>query len=225
MFYIPDGIGKHFKNLNGLTVGAFTGLKLLRRSNFENMENLENLHVHQNDIDTVDEDLLWDLINLKQFLIYENKIKVLSERTFEKNIKLKVVDIQSNHIQFLHRNLFKNNLLLEVVRFRNNQLKVIEIDFTQFQNIQQIVLDRNVCINAIYYNMRDEFATSSDFYRNLTNFQNLIRDKCIPVNRHIGGLGVGYPEISAPSLYPNSARKTFTEVYRLRYRFSPAIDS
>lgn len=130
MFFIPNGLGNLFRNINYLIVGdsesRSLGTKRIRRSNFQNLENLLELIFHNNDIEILNEDSLWDLPKLRVFKFVNNKLKVLSEKTFFKNDNLKEVYLNSNELKYLPRNVFLHNSLLEKVDFRNNFLKTID---------------------------------------------------------------------------------------------------
>lgn len=60
MFYLPDGIGNIFENLQTFVLAPNLRFKHLRRSNFKNLKKLESLGIFSNDIETLDEDTLWD---------------------------------------------------------------------------------------------------------------------------------------------------------------------
>lgn len=149
MIYLPDGIGRIFKNLKVFVVLADLGFKFAQRSNFKNLGNLIHLHFYRNDIEIFDENTLWDLPNLEIFTIYKNKVKDLFENTFEKNTKLREVDLRWNKLEVLPKNLFKNNLLLEKAFFTGNSLNVIQIDFAELRNIRTLYFNDNVCIDEV----------------------------------------------------------------------------
>lgn len=181
MLHIPGGMGKIFKNLQGIYVGSELGTKIIKRSNFKHMKSLHKLLFYPNDIESLDEDALWDLPILEDFLVVGNKLKVLPERLFEKNTELSNVDLRSNQLEYLPRNLFKNNLLLNRVDLHDNLLNSIEIDFTRLTVIREIWLYDNICI-SILYDIRNETSddnvTYANQYRNLTEFQSLINTNC-----------------------------------------------
>lgn len=160
LFYLLDGIGTLFPNLASILVGYADdadplNTKLIRRSNFQNMKNLFEIVVHKSRIETVDEDLLWDLPNLERFHV-EGKIKELPERLFEVNTKLKEVYLASNALRFLPANLFRYNLDLDWVNFVDNSLTFILVDFMLLPNIRYIFLDGNVCIDKSFNRTVDD---------------------------------------------------------------------
>lgn len=117
-----------------------------------------------------------NLPNLEIFNVHNNKLKALEENTFKKNAKLRKVLLNYNQLEFLPRNLFKHNLVLEKVKFYGNSIKIIHTDFSVLKNIWEISFYQNVCINALYdTNDPNEYLNR---YRNLTDFQNLIRANC-----------------------------------------------
>jgi len=172
MRHIPDKIGHFFKNLKYFLVRSKLNLKILRRSNFENLLNLVDLEIGSNNIDTLNKDTLWDLPNLERFSFYDNELKMLHESTFENNLKLREVYLRSNNLEFLPRYLFKNNLFLQSVNFDNNLLSIVE---TSFSNIKSISLLHNVCINALY---DGKHCFESHNLKNITEFQNFLSLKC-----------------------------------------------
>lgn len=190
MFYLPNGIGNFFPNLKSIFVGYSDSLslntKLISRSNFQNMENLFEIIIHKSDIETISEDILWDLHNLERFQL-DGRLKDLPERTFENNAKLKEVYLASNALEFLPRKLFQNNPLLDWVNFKENFLKTIEIDFMRLTNIKYIFLAGNVCIDRdfnktdlqVEYQYENLNETSdSDQFRQITELQRLIYSNC-----------------------------------------------
>lgn len=177
MLYLPDGLGSHFKNVKYLEVKSGLNLKRLRRSNFKNFENLGNIHIFGNDIETLDEDILWDLPNLYHFELIENNLKTIPERLFENNTKLKHVHLQSNKLENLPENLFKNNLLLEWVQFDSNSLTSINIDFRSFKNIKRIDFRINVCIDSFYHASQNPIR-NANLITDLEDFQSWIELKC-----------------------------------------------
>lgn len=181
MIYLLDGIGNIFPNLKSILIGLpdspSLSTKLIRRSNFQNMKNLFEFVIHKSDIETVDEDTLWDLPNLERFQL-GNNLKLLQERTFEKNTKLREVYLASNRLEFLPRHLFKNNLLLDWVNFEDNSLKIIEIDFSILKNIRYIFFADNVCINENYNGTEDRNITVLYPLRKIVIFQLSIKTNC-----------------------------------------------
>lgn len=148
MVYLPDGIGKIFKNLKVFVVSADLNLKFVQRSNFKNWAKLIQLHIYRNEIETFDETALFDLPQLEQFSLYRNKVQEIGEKIFEKNTKLKVVDMRWNKLEVLPKQLFANNLLLEEAYFTGNSLNVILVDFSRLRNIRRINFNDNVCVDA-----------------------------------------------------------------------------
>ena len=178
MLYLPDGIGNYFKNVKYFEVKSGLNLKRLRRSNFKNFENLVHVHIFGNDIETLDEDILWDLPNLYFFEVIENNLKTIPERLFEKNTKLTRVHLQSNKLENLPENLFKNNLLLEWVQFHNNSLTSISIDFRGLKNIKRIDFLNNVCIDSFYVTSQNP-TSNANTLTNLEDFQSLMSQQNI----------------------------------------------
>lgn len=177
MYYLPDGIGRTFKNLKRLQISEHMHTKTVTRSNLKNLENLVWLNILQTDIEILDSDTLWDLPNLKYFNFFRNPLKVIPERLFERNRRLTYVTFKSNQLEYLPTNLFKNNLNLEEIDFRDNFLQLIEIDFTSFKNFDYIFLYDNFCIDA-YFKGTNESDIYYGQFRNLTEFQNLIWSNC-----------------------------------------------
>ncbi|KAG4077910.1 hypothetical protein HA402_013844 [Bradysia odoriphaga] len=132
MSHLPSGFGQFFKNIRFLTVGermpnsVSLGTKVVRRSDLRNLRKLRKITFLRNDIETLDDDALWDLPNLEHFEFTENRLKVLSGKTFSKNRKLRFALLNSNQLHSLPADLFENNSALLIVDFRNNFLKAID---------------------------------------------------------------------------------------------------
>lgn len=150
-FFLPSGIGKFFTKLKTLKVGYMSGqslgVKVIKRSNLENLGKLQELSIYKNEIEILEEDTLWDLPFLEIFELIKNKLKVIHEKTFHKNEKLREVNLQSNKLELLPRDLFFNNNVLERIDFSKNSLKIIEINFTNLMFVKSVILKDNVCIN------------------------------------------------------------------------------
>jgi len=168
MHYIPNGIGKLFKNLSEFLLRQNLGLKVLRRSNFKDMKKLYAISIYDNEVETIDEDSFYDLPNLYTFYLINNKLKVISEKLFEKNVELTVLDLSNNKLESLPRNLFKTNVKLIFVSFYSNRLKVIETEFGSL-NILGITFGENDCITT------SQYTTSSEKFK---DFQSLVRANC-----------------------------------------------
>lgn len=149
MTYLPDGIGRIFKNLKVFVVLADLNLTFAQRSNFEHLERLIHLHIYRNDIETFAENTLFDLPNLEKFTLYKNKLKVIFGKTFEKNPRLREVDMRWNKLEVLPKDLFENNLLLEEAYFTGNLLNVIQTDFSKLRNLRSLYFNDNVCIDEV----------------------------------------------------------------------------
>lgn len=162
MVYLPDGIGKIFKNLKVFVVSADLMLQFVQRSNFKHLEKLIHLHIYRNEIETLDETVLFDLPHLELFTLYKNKLKTIGEKTFERNTKLREIDLRWNKLEVLPKQLFANNLLLEEAYFTGNALNVILIDFAGLRNIRRLNFEDNVCVDAVaegnFSNLYQELA-------------------------------------------------------------------
>lgn len=170
LLYIPDGIGLLFQHLKKFLIGhryIKSGLKLIKRSNFQHMKLLTKLDLRGTAIETVNVDTLWDLTNLELFLFYDSQLKVLHEKIFEKNTKLRVVNIDENRIEYLPKDLFKFNPEIEIVSCKNNKLYSISTDFTELREVSEIDLHGNSCIDKAL----------KDFH-NVSELQNVILSSC-----------------------------------------------
>ncbi|XP_037041735.1 protein artichoke-like [Bradysia coprophila] len=146
MTYVPNGIGRIFRNLNTLKIAPKLGARVIRRSHFRNMKNLGELDIFENDIETLDADLFWDLPNLEVFHLEGNKITELHGSTFEKNEKLKYIVLKLNlRLEVLPEILFQNNLLLEEVTLPRNNLRAIpEQMFETISKLKMVDLALNM---------------------------------------------------------------------------------
>lgn len=182
MFSLVNGIGKQFEALETLQLEPGLSTTLITRSSLKNLENLKKINIFRNEIQGLDEDLLWDLPKLVIFQLRDNKLKILLEKTFVKNSKLKVVNLSSNQLEFLPKNLFKNCTSLQKVDFRHNPLKIIETDFIGLNHIQYIIFDGSSCdINEC------NLCTGCEGYKNLIEFQALL---------DINNIGINYCKVS-----------------------------
>lgn len=190
MLYLLDGIGKLFPNLKSIFVGYSDSVSLntvlLRRSNFQRMENVFEIVIHRSEIETIADDLFWDLPQLERFQL-DGKLKELPERLFEKNVNLKEVYLASNDLVFLPRKLFRNNSQLSWVNFEDNLLKFIEVDFTLLLNIRYVFLADNICIdknlNKTIEQIEYQFEAPNDSdsshpVRRVIELQRLIHSNC-----------------------------------------------
>lgn len=123
------------------------GLKLIKRSNFQNMKLLTLLQLHESYIETVNVDTLWDIPNLEVFVLTNGQLKVLPENFFEMNTKLRLVKANANQIEHLPKDLFKYNPLIEEIYFKNNKLRSISTDFTVLRAVKNVDFHGNSCID------------------------------------------------------------------------------
>lgn len=167
MYFLLNGIGRCFPNLKLLIVEKCLGMMHIERSNFQNLVYLRDLIIYDNDLEILDENVLWDLPDLEIFELIGNKVNVLHEKTFNKNVKLKEVLLNRNRLETLPRDLFENLPHLERVDFSGNCLKIIEIDFTKLP-VTQFLFKGNICID-------EDYNTA----HNKSVFQSHLRAKCI----------------------------------------------
>ncbi|KAJ6636229.1 Chymotrypsin-C [Pseudolycoriella hygida] len=184
MFSLINGLGKLFPNLKSLYIGysdsSSLNMKVISRSNFENMKNLFEIVIHKSDIETLPEDTFCELPKLERFQL-DGKLKKLPENIFQMNPRLKEVYLASNALQKLPRHLFKNNTLLDWVNFSNNLIKIIEIDFSQFANVRYVFLDGNVCINKNFIKteiLNENLYQETNAVGKVMELQRLIYNNC-----------------------------------------------
>lgn len=183
MFFLPNRIGKNFKNLETLVVNSGLGTKLIKRSNLLNLEKLRGLHIYRNEIEILHFDTLWDLPVLGAFALINNKLNELDKRTFEKNGRLTRVNLSFNRLEFLPRHIFKANVLLNWVNLDENPIKSIATDFTALPNIKNIFLHNNACIDKCYSNGKTFIfiCNSPKEVSNLSEFQRQIKRNCTDI--------------------------------------------
>lgn len=163
MFYVPEGIGKIFKNLKKFVVGRNMRFKHIKRSNLKNLVNLDWLEIIENKIENVDMDTVWDIPTLEWFVFGENKIKHVDNKTFEKTTNLISVQLNDNEIEIfdentlsnlpklerfymynnklkeLHKNTFERNPKLKIVSLFNNKLEILPADLFKTNLLLEIV--------------------------------------------------------------------------------------
>lgn len=190
MLYLLDGIGKLFPNLKSVFVGYSDSISLhtvlIRRSNFQHMANVFEIAIHKSSIETVADDVFWDLPQLERFQL-DGKLKELPERIFEKNVKLQEVYLASNALVFLPRKLFRKNLDLKWVNFEGNFLKFIEVDFMLLPDIKYVFLAGNICVNRnlnkTEENIEDQYEAQNETddslpVKRVIELQRLIYSNC-----------------------------------------------
>jgi Leucine-rich repeat (LRR) protein len=178
LFNILDGIGEHFPNLQELKVKE--NIKFVKKQNFANMTKLRVLDLSYNPLRSLDEDVFEDLETLEVLDLRYCRLSNLSLKLFHNQRKLKKIALANNLMTHLDEKLFINNQELEVIWLYENRLKQINIDFTNFEKMRQILLLKNVCINSNFGDDRYWFRTS-EAETSLDELQKIINQNCYEI--------------------------------------------
>lgn len=144
--HLPNGIGRNYPNLVILQV-EFCRLRFISRRNFKDMRKLTIISLQANQISDFFEDTFWDLKDVKKIDLSRNNLINLHPNTFIHLSKLEVLNLHYNGIEYLDGELFRKNSNLKIATFEYNKITVIGIDFSELNNIQEINLKGNYCIN------------------------------------------------------------------------------
>lgn len=111
------------------------------------MKKLAVISLQANEIIDFHEDTFWDLIDVKKVDLSRNNLINLHSNTFIHSSKLEILNLHYNSIDYLDGQLFRRNPSLKIATFQSNKIAVIGIDFSELNNIKEINLKGNFCIN------------------------------------------------------------------------------
>ncbi|CAG9807899.1 unnamed protein product [Chironomus riparius] len=142
---LPQKIGHHFKQLKELIVNLI-GLKIVRRSDFNDMSSLSTLNLAENKLTEILSDTFEDLKNLTILFINGNQIKKIDPVLLIKLKMLRALNAQNNKLEILD-DIFTGNHELEFINLKNNSLSKININFKSLDKLKQVDLrnNRNIC--------------------------------------------------------------------------------
>jgi len=146
MEFLPGNIGALLPNLENIQATS-SNLSFLKRSNFRFMRKVHNVYASFNQISSIDKDSFHDLPSLRVLTLNNNKIKFLPPALLHKSKKLEFFHINDNQIEIIPKDFFINNKKLTNVKFSDNKLKTILVDFTKLEQLSELNLAGNVCIN------------------------------------------------------------------------------
>lgn len=112
------------------------------------MEYLQELSLFRNPIESLPEDVFWDLRNLEKLNLCDCQIRKLPESIFKSLKRLMSIILSDNRLTHLPGNLFESNLELREISIDNNNLRKIAVNFTKIPNLQWLSLEDNKCVNT-----------------------------------------------------------------------------
>lgn len=146
--YIPEmsALRKLFSNFSRLFI-TNSGVKYVERRKLRRLSQLRILNFYGNEIETFDEDVLYDLPHLEIFAFVTNKIRIMPEKLISKQLKLKELWAWDNQIESIPSHFFDNNKELTHLWLGNNLLKKIVANFNHLPNLKVLDLRGNKCID------------------------------------------------------------------------------
>ena len=145
---------KHFKNLQKLKILILESNEInsIASNSFKDLIKLERLYLKDNKIKVLEPKLLGSLKNLLKISVEANRIEELDENIFQNATNLKIIDVENNNLTSIPNNLFKNNLKLNSIYLKNNRIESISSStFDHLPNLFFVTLEKNVCINQLYF--------------------------------------------------------------------------
>lgn len=140
----------------------------LKRSNFKGFPMITRVGINYCKVERLPEDLFYDLSILENINLHSNEIRDLPPKLLINTPKLNVFAAQSNIIEVIPKNFFEKNLNLWYVQLDNNRIRKIGVDFKNFNKLEVITLNRNVCVNREFHirksgkNVLDEIKRKCD---------------------------------------------------------------
>ncbi|XP_037043063.1 insulin-like growth factor-binding protein complex acid labile subunit [Bradysia coprophila] len=185
--FLPTELFKNNLLLRIVDLGN-NSLEAIDERLFEVNLNIRQIFLSDNILDTLPTNLFRNNSLLEIVDLSKNFFETIDENIFRTNSRLTKISFEGNQLQSLPRNLFQGNDLLQHIDFRGNSLKVIGIDFTEYKRAFYINLYKNVCVDAVFFNVDGPSTeTIRNKFKNLTEFQDLLIANC------------SYPPINPPS--------------------------
>lgn len=139
---IPQNIGIHFSHMESFIANVI-GLKVVARSDFQNMKLLKTLNLADNNLMKIPHNTFHDLEKLQVLFLDGNKLKSFRPGLLNHMKELKFFSVQYNELQKLEDDTFLENTQLESIFLYHNKLSVVDVNFTHFKNIKFIDLRKN----------------------------------------------------------------------------------
>lgn len=162
VFAIPNAIFKAFPNLEVFDVEN-SGLEILEVSNFEGANNLVSFYARN------------------------NKIKHLDADIFKHAPKMQIVLVSYNQIEVVSRYFFNGATNISEAYLNGNNISSISFEtFKELSALRLLDLQKNTCIDQIFYNVKDNFAKLKREFQNsscseIVDEQFDLREKLIDV--------------------------------------------
>lgn len=164
--YIPEmsALRNIFPNFVGLILSN-SKLKYVERSKLTNISQLHFLFLNGNEIETFNEDVLYDLPHLEQLSFAQNRIRILPYKLLSNQLKLQDLWLEGNQIEIIPAHFFKNNKELLFLSLKGNRLTKIYEDFNMLPKLRYNDLQGNNCIDKSMcgwceFRSRDEIQTA-----------------------------------------------------------------
>lgn len=140
---------RNFKHLN-LNCNEINALKA---NGFMGCDNLEVLHIGANQLDSIEEEGVFNgLGNLLKLGLDSNNIVTIRENLFEPLVNLKVILLYNNDIEHINENIFKFNVKLEQIALTDNRINSLSPKtFAKLSNLNRLWLSRNKCVNRDWW--------------------------------------------------------------------------
>lgn len=141
---LPTNLSLVFSDLLGYKVVNCSVTKV-HREHFQSLSKLRFLYLHENHIDSIDEDAFVDLVSLESLILGSNRISFLASNTFASQKSLKKLSLDDNQIQSLHLTTFHSLLNLEQLSLQFNEFSTLDVKY--FENLLELAY-----VNLAYNN-------------------------------------------------------------------------
>ncbi|KAJ6643191.1 Chondroadherin [Pseudolycoriella hygida] len=141
--YLPENTSVIFPNL--YSIEAFDcSVKSLNELNFKGLHKMIQVDLNKNQIETIDEHSLDDMVQLTSLNLEDNKLTNLPPNVFEKLLQLNFLHLNKNLIQELNASIFKNNKNLALLHLNDNELQTLPSGiFDGLSKVRQLWLNGN----------------------------------------------------------------------------------
>jgi len=143
---LPPKLLWKLKKLNEFNA-HFIHIESIDKEFFIKNINLKCIEFFGNYLSEIDENLFGKNVELESLVLSISNIKLLPKKLLWRLVKLQKFVASDNPIEVIDSDFFANNKKLQKIWLYNNKLKSISVDFTQFKELEDLILDGNVCID------------------------------------------------------------------------------